>query len=67
MGQRSQVLGRDPAHPDGLMLTTELGEDTGQIKRHRAFYVIDRSIPAAYEPGVRHNEEDTIVLRRMID
>ena len=50
---------------DGL--GRELGEDTGQIKRHRAFYIIDRSIPAAYEPGVRHNEENTIVLRRMID
>ncbi len=45
----------------------EVGEETGQIQRHRAFYMIDRSIPVAFEPGVTHNEKDTIILRRMIE
>ena len=32
-------------HPDGYRLGKELGTDTGEIHRHRAFYMIDRSIP----------------------
>ncbi len=57
----------DLAHPDGLQLGLEMGSDTGQIKRHRAFYIIDRSIPVAFEPGENHNVDRAIVLRRMIE
>ena len=53
---------------DGIPeLGREIGEDTGDIQRNRGFYLIDRSIPAAYEPGVEHNESDTIILRTMIE
>ncbi len=44
----------------------ELGSDTGQIRRHRAFYIVDRSIPVAYETGRDHNVRDIIRLRRII-
>ena len=57
----------NPAHPDGYRLGAEIGEDTGEIERHRAFYMIDRSIPVAYEPGQNHNVEDAIMLRRFIE
>ena len=50
-----------------IQLGKEVGLDTGQIKRHRAFYIIDRSIPVAYEPGRDHNVEDTIILRRRLE
>jgi hypothetical protein len=45
----------------------EVGEGTGNIERNRGFYVIDRSKPVCFEPGVRRNEEDTIVLHRMLE
>jgi hypothetical protein len=55
------------AYPDGYWLGAELGSDTGQVTRHRAFYIIDRTIPAAFEPGEDHNVEQTILLRRLIE
>lgn len=45
----------------------ELGLEDGSIKRERAFYVIDRSIPTGFEPGVDHNVRKTILLRRQIE
>jgi hypothetical protein len=58
----------DPVkYPDGYRLGREVGEDTGRITRNRAFYIIDRSIPVAFEPGQDHNVRDTIMLRRIIE
>ena len=57
----------DIVHPDGFQLGLELGSDTGEIKRHRAFYIIDRSIPVAFAPGENHNIDKAILLRRMIE
>ena len=57
----------DFAHPDGLQLGQEIGIDTGEVERHRAFYIIDRSIPVAFEPGENHNVEDAIMLKRFIE
>ncbi len=59
--------GVDPAHPDGFRLGRELGTDSGQIKRHRAFYIIDRSVPVAFEPGQNHNVDNAVLLRRFIE
>lgn len=61
------VTGVDAGHPDGLQLGREIGEDSGTTQRHRAFYIIDRSIPVAYEPGVDHNVDRAVVLRRLIE
>jgi hypothetical protein len=41
--------------------------DPSTAKLHRAFYIIDRSIPVGYEPGKDHNVRDTIRLRRIIE
>ena len=57
----------DFAHPDGYQLGQEIGIDTGEVERHRAFYIIDRSIPVAFEPGENHNVEDAILLKRFIE
>ncbi len=54
-------------HPDGYQLWGELGSDTGEIKRHRAFYIYDRSIPVAFERGKDHNMADGILLKRFIE
>jgi hypothetical protein len=54
-------------HPDGFRLGKELGSDAGTVKRHRAFYVIDRSQPVAFEPGENHNVDRAVMLRRYIE
>jgi hypothetical protein len=48
-------------------LGQEAGRETGSVKRHRAFYIVDRSIPVAFQPGENHNVEDAILLRRIIE
>ena len=55
------------AHADGYQLGAELGSDTGEIVRHRAFYIIDRSIPVGYERGQNHNVNRAILLKRFIE
>jgi hypothetical protein len=57
----------DAAHPDGLSLGQEVSADSGDIKRHRAFYIIDRSIPVGFIPGSRLNTDDCVLIRRLIE
>ncbi len=57
----------DRGHPDGYRLGPEIGFDTGEIRRHRGFYIIDRSIPVAFEPGKNHNVDNCVLLRRFIE
>jgi hypothetical protein len=45
---------------------TEAGSDTGEIRRHRGFYIFDRSIPVGFDPGKDLNVRDAILLRRII-
>ncbi len=56
-----------PGHQDGYALGRELGTGTGKINRHRAFFIVDRSIPVAYENGQDHNAAKTIRLQRFIE
>ncbi len=56
-----------PVHPDGYALGQELGMETGDIERHRAFYVFDRSIPVGFQRGKDHNVEKAILLKRFIE
>ena len=62
-----EVFAVDAAHPDGYRFGIEMGSDVGQVTRHRAFYVVDRSIPVAFEPGKNHNVEKAILLRRHLE
>ena len=48
-------------------LGAEVGSELGEVNRNRAFYMIDRSIPVAFEPGVDHNVDETILLRTIIE
>jgi hypothetical protein len=59
--------GVDTFHPDGYRVAQELGSTDGQRRRHRAFYIVDRTIPVAFEPGQDHNIERCILLRRFIE
>jgi hypothetical protein len=60
-------LGADAGHPDGYQLGAELGSDTGEVNRHRAFFIIDRSIPVGFQRGKDLNAEKTILLKRYIE
>lgn len=44
----------------------ERGSFEGQVTRNRAFYMYDRSIPVAFEPGKDHNIENGILVRTII-
>jgi len=51
----------------GETLGQEVGFDTGDVRRHRAFYIVDRSIPVAYEEDQKHNVDRAILLKRFIE
>lgn len=44
----------------------EYGVDSGEARRFKAFYIIDRSIPVGYRVGEDHNIENTILVRRIL-
>ena len=52
----------------GIWITVResVANDPDSIKLHRAFYIIDRSIPVAFEAGKDHNVWDAVLLRRII-
>lgn len=45
-------------------LGREYGESMGQTQRHRAMFIIDRSIPVGFKPGQNLNARDTVVFER---
>ena len=45
----------------------EVDSDIGEQERNRAFFMIDRSIPAAFEPGANHNVDDIVLTRSYIE
>ena len=55
--------------PNGDLLgpERELGIETGENRRHRGFFIFDRSIPVAYEPGQNHNIDKAILVRTIIE
>ncbi|MEE8452123.1 MAG: hypothetical protein V3R99_09420 [Thermoguttaceae bacterium] len=65
--RNGRPVGVDTEHPDGYQLGQELGLDMGEVERHRAFYIIDRSIPVGFQRGQDLNVEKTILLRRFIE
>jgi hypothetical protein len=58
---------QDEGHPDGYRLGREAGIDTGDVRRHRAFFIVDRSIPVGFQRGEAHNTEKAVLLRRFIE
>jgi len=61
------TIGFFEVNPASGRLGKELGSDTGEVKRHRGFYIVDRSIPVAYQPGENHNVDRAILVRRFIE
>ena len=61
------TIGMFEVDPVSGGLGQEIGSETGEVQRHRAFYMIDRSIPVAYEPGENHNVDRAILVRRFVE
>ncbi len=48
-------------------LGLEYGAEQGKSRRHRAFYVLDRSIPVGFQIGQSLNTDRCMLLRRIIE
>lgn len=54
-------------YPDGYMLGKEVGSDTGNVRRPRGFFIVDRTEEVGFKPGEDLNVEKTIKVRRRIE
>ncbi len=45
----------------------EAGYETGEVYRPRAFFMMDRSIPVAFEPGKNHNIDRAVLVKTRIE
>lgn len=60
------------ANADGTLNTSngslkEFGTESGTARRGRAFYLVDRSIPVAFEPGKNHNVDRAVLIKSLIE
>ncbi len=55
----------DEGHPDGYQLQGELRDN--YFRRHKAFFLIDRSIPVAFSRGENFNVHKAILTSRIVD
>lgn len=65
LNQGGAAVTRYPA--DNFRIVREYGSTSGDVTRHRGFYIFDRSIPVGYESGADHNIEDAILVERFIE
>jgi len=55
-------------YPDGYVLGAEKGLGDGTLRRHRAFYLIDRSTPVPYRRGEElDNVQDVILGKALLE
>ncbi|EMI54964.1 hypothetical protein RSSM_03599 [Rhodopirellula sallentina SM41] len=47
-----------------ISLGAEYGESTGEVKRFKAMFIVDRSIPVGFAPGQDLNARDTVIFER---
>jgi hypothetical protein len=50
-----------------ITLRQSIPNDPDSTRYHRAFYIVDRSIPVGFEEGKDHNVWDCVRLRRIIE
>ena len=63
----AEAADHNAVYPEGFAWGQEIGLDTGEVKRHRAFYLIDRTIPVGFQRGMDLNAEKAILLKRFIE
>jgi hypothetical protein len=52
--------------PDGYKIVRELGSDTGEVERHKAFGIFDRTIPVGFLRGENLNADQGFLVRRVL-
>ncbi len=67
LGQQYPAGVPSPRYPDGVMLGQELGAEEGEVRRHKSFYVIDRSIPVGFERGRPHNADQAVIFEQYFE
>lgn len=63
----AEPVRRSTVYPDGFRYGKELGADTGDVVRHRGFFIYDRSIPVGFQRGEDLNSDQGILIRRIIE
>ncbi|WP_068130501.1 hypothetical protein [Roseimaritima ulvae] len=61
------TVGLFEVDPSTLDVLDEYGADQGANQRFRAFYIIDRSVPVAFEPGRENNAKNTVLFSRILN
>ena len=61
------TLGFFETNKSGTLTDPPVEAGGSDLERHRAFYIIDRSIPVGYENGHDHNTEDVFRVKRYIE
>ncbi|MEM7452961.1 MAG: hypothetical protein AAF456_01275 [Planctomycetota bacterium] len=61
------TVGYFEINPVDGTIVGEIGANTGETTRHRGFFLVDRSIPVAFEPGKRHNVDRMILVQSIIE
>ena len=61
------TLGFFETDKEGDLANPPVEAGGSDLERHRAFYMIDRSIPVGYENGHDHNTEDVFRVKRYIE
>jgi hypothetical protein len=51
--------------PDGFRILREVGNDTGEIQRHKIFAIFDRSIPVGFKRGENYNVDRAFLVRHI--
>jgi hypothetical protein len=54
-------------YPDGYRIIREVGSDTGETQRHRAFAILDRTIPVGFMRGENLNVDRAFIIRHILD
>ncbi|MFK7767710.1 MAG: hypothetical protein AB8B55_10855 [Mariniblastus sp.] len=62
-GLKLRTGSTDPRRGTGF----EGGADTGEAIRHRGFFLVDRSVPVAFEPGKNHNVDRAVLVKTIND
>ena len=57
----------DQSAPGGYALGQEIGSENNTQVRHRGFYMFDRSIPVACQPGKLNNVLKAVYIQRLIE
>ena len=66
-GQADSLAMFEAVYPDGCVLGTEKGLDDGTVRRYRAFYLIDRSIPVDFSRGDIRDMNNVILKQTLLE